>query len=234
MEREEKYVYVQQYDEQGLEIAEGQASEDGIVIHFEIDDMDERLNSVSLRRKEGQYKLMYATLRDRIIQKVAVPRTLSIRFEKNNRKPLKRNTYPHIGAFEVELVWQKHSIQLFSKLKIQKWPSFDFIVKSIETTIDKQPAPPIDDLAGPDIFMDCPKCNMQDWSHSQQVGDLISVFSEAHPLLGIYSNMAGVSTCQAKDWSSAHQQADLVNVFLQVAAAARSKLTPPFPLPLTS
>ena len=79
-------------------------------------------------------------------------------------------------------------------------------------------------------FEECPTCDMQDWSHRQQVGDLISVFSEAHPLLGIYSGMAGVSTCPAKDWSSAHQQADLVNVFLHVAAEARSILTHPHPL----
>ena len=76
-------------------------------------------------------------------------------------------------------------------------------------------------------FEECPKCDMQDWSHRQQAGDLISVFSEARPLLGIYSDMAGVSTCPAKDWSSAHQQADLVNVFLHVAAEARSILIPP-------
>jgi hypothetical protein len=74
----------------------------------------------------------------------------------------------------------------------------------------------------PDGFADCPSYDMHDWSPSQQVGDLISVFSEAHPFVGIYSEMAEVSTCPGKDWSSAHQQADLVNVFLQVAAEARS------------
>ena len=81
---------------------------------------------------------------------------------------------------------------------------------------------PVDGLAGPDGFADCPSCGMGVWSHSQQVGDLIHAFSDAGPLVGIYSAMAEVSTCAAKGWSSAHQQADLVNVFLQVVAEARS------------
>ena len=84
---------------------------------------------------------------------------------------------------------------------------------------------PVDGLAGPDGFADCPSCGMGVWSHSQQVGDLIHVFLDADPLVGsvgIYSAMAEVSTCAAKGWSSAHQQADLVNVFLQVVAEARS------------
>jgi len=63
---------------------------------------------------------------------------------------------------------------------------------------------------------------MQDWSHSQQVRDLISVFSEARPFLGIYSDMAEVSTCQTKDWSSAHQQADLISLFLEMEAPPSS------------
>jgi hypothetical protein len=84
-----------------------------------------------------------------------------------------------------------------------------------------------DGPAGPDGFaqMQCadrPSCDMHDWSHSQQVGDLISVFSEAHPFVGIYSEMAEVSTCPGKDWSSAHQQADLVHLFLQVVEQASS------------
>ena len=76
--------------------------------------------------------------------------------------------------------------------------------------------------AGPDGFADCPSCDMQDWPHSQQVGDLLSVFSEARPFVGIYSEMAEVSTCPGKDWSSAHQRADLVNIFLQGVAEASS------------
>ena len=74
--------------------------------------------------------------------------------------------------------------------------------------------------AGPDGFADCPSCDMEDWSHSQQVGDLISVLSEAHPFVGIYSEMAEVATCPGRDWSSAHQHADLVNTFLQTMAEA--------------
>ena len=70
---------------------------------------------------------------------------------------------------------------------------------------------------------------MQDWSHSQQVGDLISVLSEACPFVGIYSEMAEVSTCPGEDWSSAHQQADLVNLFLQVVPEGSSISMPCFP-----
>ncbi len=86
----------------------------------------------------------------------------------------------------------------------------------------------MDDRAGPDVFADFPGCGMLDWSHSQQVGDLISVFwdSEAGPLVGIQSEMGEVSTCPAKDWSSAHQQADLVNVFQQVVPKASSRWIP--------
>ncbi len=79
---------------------------------------------------------------------------------------------------------------------------------------------------GPDGFADCPSCGMLDWSHSQQVGDLISVFWEAGPLVGIQSEMGEVSTCPAKDWSLAHQQADLVNVFQQVVSEASSMWIP--------
>ena len=76
--------------------------------------------------------------------------------------------------------------------------------------------------AGPDGFADCPSCDMQTWSHSQQVDDLIGLFSEERPLVVTYSEMTRVSTCAAKDWSSAHQHSDLVNVFLQVGAEASS------------
>ena len=80
----------------------------------------------------------------------------------------------------------------------------------------------MDGPARPDGFADCPSCSMLAWSHSQQVGDLIGVFSEARPLVGTYSGMAVVSTCAAKDWRSALQHSDLVNLFLQVGAEARS------------
>ena len=80
----------------------------------------------------------------------------------------------------------------------------------------------MDGPARPDGFADCPSCSMQAWSHSQQVGDLIGVFSEARALAGIYNEMAEVSTCPAKDWSSALQRSDLVNLFLQVGAEASS------------
>ncbi len=79
------------------------------------------------------------------------------------------------------------------------------------------------DVAGPDGFADCPSCDMLDWIHSEQVCDLVGVFSEARRLLGIYSEMAEVSTCPAKDWSLAHQHADVVNIFLQDIAEASSK-----------
>ena len=77
-----------------------------------------------------------------------------------------------------------------------------------------------------DGFIDCPSCEMHDWSHSQQVEALISMFSEVHPFVGIYSEMAEVSTCPAKDWSSAHQLADLLNllVFPRVVAEASTIL----------
>ena len=68
--------------------------------------------------------------------------------------------------------------------------------------------------AGPDGFADCPSCDMQIWSHSQQVDDLISLVSEELSLVGIYSAIAEVSACAAKDWSSAQQRTDLVNLFL--------------------
>ncbi len=78
------------------------------------------------------------------------------------------------------------------------------------------------DMDGPDGFDECLSWDMQDWSDSQQVGDLVEDFSEACRLVGIYSEMAEVLTCPAKDWISAHQQADLVNIFLQGMAEASS------------
>ena len=83
----------------------------------------------------------------------------------------------------------------------------------------------MDGPAGPDGFADCPSCGMQGWSDSEQVGDLISVFSEADPLVGIYSEMAEVSTCAAKDWSSADQEADLVDLFAVGASSISFPLT---------
>ncbi len=83
----------------------------------------------------------------------------------------------------------------------------------------------LDGPAGPDGFADCPSCGMQDWSDSEQVGDLISAFWEPGPLVGIYSEMAEVSTCAAKDWSSAVQQAGLVNLFAVRASSISIPLT---------
>ena len=80
----------------------------------------------------------------------------------------------------------------------------------------------MDGDAGPDGFAHCPSCDMQAWSRSQQADDLIGVFSEARPLLGIYSEMEMLPTCPAKDWSSALQHADLIDVFLPVVAEASS------------
>jgi hypothetical protein len=77
-------------------------------------------------------------------------------------------------------------------------------------------------LAGADDFADCPSCDMLDWSHSQQVDDLMSLFVEASPFLGIYSEMAEVPTCPVEDWSSEQEQADLINLLLQVLARAMS------------
>ena len=86
-------------------------------------------------------------------------------------------------------------------------------------------------MDGPDGFAACPGSDMQDWSHGQQVSDLISVFSELHPLVGIYSEMAEVSACPARDWSSAHQQADLVSSGLYLHAVAEaSTISIPAPL----
>jgi hypothetical protein len=85
------------------------------------------------------------------------------------------------------------------------------------------------DMVGPDDFADCPSCDMQDWSSSQQEGDLICLIWEACLLVGIYSEMAEVSTCPTQGWSSAHQRADVVNLFLQVTAEASSKNRYPSP-----
>jgi hypothetical protein len=61
---------------------------------------------------------------------------------------------------------------------------------------------------------------MQDWSHDQQVDDLISLVSEEPRLVGIYSAIAEVSACAAKDWSLAQQRTDLVNLFLHFMSEA--------------
>ncbi len=72
-------------------------------------------------------------------------------------------------------------------------------------------------LAGADDFADCPSCDMH---HSQRVDDLMSLFVEARPYLGIYSEMAEVPTCPVEDWSAEQQRADLINLLLQVLASA--------------